>query len=94
MPPRGSSTTAAAFQPRSDWIPGADAPTLSEKHNAFLRLWKNKGFKEKSRAKVELYAIGTATPLESNKSLSWQPRAKRKVSTHVPKALPSFSSRK
>src|SRR5262245_2014315 len=30
----------------SYWIPGAYAPALSEKQNAFLRLLKNKGFKE------------------------------------------------
>jgi hypothetical protein len=35
IPPRGSSLTAAAFQPRSSWMQGADAPALSEKHNAF-----------------------------------------------------------
>jgi hypothetical protein len=29
---------------------------------------ENKGFKEESMTKVELYAIGTSTPLESNKS--------------------------
>jgi len=42
---------------------------LSEKHNSFLRLLKNKGFKEESTTKVGLYAIGTSTTLESNKSL-------------------------
>jgi len=28
------------------WIPGAYAPALSEKGNPFLRLLKNKGFRE------------------------------------------------
>jgi len=54
---------------RSYWIPGSSAPALSEKRNSFLRLWKNKGFKQKSMTQVGLYAISTATPLESNKSL-------------------------
>ncbi|HSX77562.1 MAG TPA: hypothetical protein VLQ80_03170, partial [Candidatus Saccharimonadia bacterium] len=54
---------------RSYWIPGSYAPALSEKHNSFLRLLKNKGFKEETRTKVGLYAIGKSTPLESNKSL-------------------------
>jgi hypothetical protein len=31
---------------RSYWIPGSYAPLLSEKHNSFLRLLKNKAFKE------------------------------------------------
>jgi hypothetical protein len=35
----------------------------------FLRLLNHKGFKEESMTKVELYAIGTSTTLESNKSL-------------------------
>jgi hypothetical protein len=34
-----------------------------------LRLLKNKGFKEESMTKVRLYALGTSTTLESNKSL-------------------------
>jgi hypothetical protein len=42
---------------------------LSEKRTSFLRLLNNKGFKEESMTKVELYAIGTSTTLESNKSL-------------------------
>ena len=33
-----------------------------------LRLLKNKGFKEESMTKVGVYAIGTSTTLESNKS--------------------------
>jgi hypothetical protein len=53
---------------RSYWIPGSYAPALSEKCNSFLRLWKNKGFKEERMTKVELYAIGKSTTLESNKS--------------------------
>jgi len=54
---------------RSYWIPGSYAPTLSENHDSFLRLLKNKDFKEERMTKVELDAIGTSTPLESNKSL-------------------------
>ena len=54
---------------RSYWIPGSSAPALSEKCNAFLRLLKNKGFKEESMTKVGLDAIGISTTLESNKSL-------------------------
>jgi hypothetical protein len=42
---------------------------LSEKHNSFLRLLKNKGFKEERMIKVGVYAIGKSTTLESNKSL-------------------------
>jgi len=42
---------------------------LSEKHNSFLRLLKNKGFKAERRTKNGLYPIGTFTTLESNKSL-------------------------
>ncbi len=49
---------------------GAYAPMLSEKRGSFLRLLKNKGFKEESMTKVGLYAIGQSTTLESNKSLS------------------------
>ena len=32
---------------RSYWIPGSYAPTLSENHNSFLRLLKNKDFKKR-----------------------------------------------
>jgi hypothetical protein len=42
---------------------------LSEKGDSFLRLLKNKGFREENMTKVGLYAIGTYTTLESNKSL-------------------------
>jgi hypothetical protein len=31
---------------------------------------KNKGFKEERMTKIQLYAIGISTPLESNKSLA------------------------
>jgi hypothetical protein len=41
---------------------------LSEKHNSFLRLLKNKGFTEESMAKVGLDPISKSTTLESNKS--------------------------
>jgi hypothetical protein len=54
---------------RSYWIPGSYAPTLSKKRNSFLKLLRNKDFKEGSMTKVGLYAIGTSTTLESNKSL-------------------------
>jgi hypothetical protein len=56
-------------QGRSYWIPGSYVPTLSENHNSFLRLLKNKDFKEGSITKVALDAVGTSTTLESNKSL-------------------------
>jgi len=42
---------------------------LSEKHNSFLWLLKNKGFKEERVTKIKLYAIGASKTLESNKSL-------------------------
>jgi hypothetical protein len=42
---------------------------LSEKHDSFLRLLKNKAFKEEKMTQIELYVIGTSTTLESNKSL-------------------------
>jgi hypothetical protein len=41
---------------------------LPEERNSFLRLLKNKGFKEESRTKVRLYTMGTSTTPESNKS--------------------------
>src|SRR5262249_24616137 len=42
-----SSETRAGTKPeRSYWIPGFYTPALSEKHNSFLRLLKNKGFRE------------------------------------------------
>jgi len=53
---------------RSYWIPGSYAPTLSKNRNSFLRLLKNKGFKEERMTKIELYAIDKSTTLESNKS--------------------------
>jgi len=49
---------------------GSYAPTLSENHDSFLRLLKNKDFKEERITKVELYAIDKSTTLESNKSHS------------------------
>jgi hypothetical protein len=57
------------FPHRSYWIPGSYAPTLSKNRNSFLRLLKNKGFKEERMTKVGLYAIDKSTTLESNKSL-------------------------
>jgi hypothetical protein len=62
---------ATIFTPmhiRSYWIPGSYAPALSEKCNSFLRLLKNKGFKEERMTKVGWHAIGKSTTLESNKS--------------------------
>ncbi len=53
---------------RSYWIPGSYAPALSKKRSSFLRLLKNKGFKDERMTKVGLYAIGKFTTLESNKS--------------------------
>ena len=53
---------------RSYWIPGSYAPALSENRNSFVRLLKNKGFKEERMTKVGVYAIGSSTTLESNKS--------------------------
>ena len=58
---------------RSDWIPRSYGPALPEKRNSFLRLLKNKGFREESMTKVGLYAISKSTTLESNKSLSQIP---------------------
>ena len=46
---------------------------LSEKHNSFLRLLKNKGFKEERMTKIGLYAIGRSKTLESNKSHTFSP---------------------
>ena len=56
------------FRIRSYWIPGSYAPELSEKRSSFLRLLKNKGFKEDGVPRIRWYAIGTSTTLESNKS--------------------------
>jgi hypothetical protein len=61
---------ARRIQDRSYWIPGSYAPMLSENHDSFFRLLKNKDFKEERMTKVELYAISTSTTLESNKSLA------------------------
>ena len=63
------------FRIASNWIPGSYAPALSEKGNSFLRLLKNKGFREESMTKVGVDAIGTSTTLESNKSHSRYPNA-------------------
>jgi hypothetical protein len=62
-----SLCTAGKYR-RSYWIPGSYAPTLSKNRNSFLKLLKNKGFKEEGMTKVGLYAIGKSTTLESNKS--------------------------
>jgi hypothetical protein len=66
--PDRSSAVQINITNRSYWIPGSYAPALSEKGNSFLRLLNNKGFREESMTKVELYAIGSSTTLESNKS--------------------------
>jgi len=42
---------------------------LSDNHDSFLRLLKDKHFKEEGMTKVALDAIGTSTTLASNKSL-------------------------
>jgi hypothetical protein len=47
---------------RSYWIPRSYTLALSEKHNAFLRLLKNKSFTEKSMSKARLYATGHPRP--------------------------------
>src|SRR4029434_5511924 len=65
----GATAALTQYDRRSYWIPGCYAPPLSKKHHSFLRLLKNKGFKEESMTKVGLDAIGTSTTLESNKSL-------------------------
>jgi hypothetical protein len=59
----------SSFHPRSYWIPGSYAPMLSENRESFLWLLKNNDFKEERMTKVRLYAVGTSTTLESNKSL-------------------------
>jgi hypothetical protein len=41
---------------------------LPENRDSFLRLLKNNAFKEERMTQVGLDAIGTSTPLESNKS--------------------------
>src|SRR5262249_20564131 len=64
----GSRSRRAIMKGRSYWIPGSSAPTVSEKGNAFLRLLKNKGFKEERMATMRLDDLGTSTTLESNKS--------------------------
>jgi hypothetical protein len=46
---------------------GLVRPRCSRNTN-HLKLLQNKGFKEESMTKIELYALGTSTPLESNKS--------------------------
>jgi len=59
----------------SYWIPGSYVLGLSEKGDSFLRLLKNKGFREENMTKVGLYAIGTYTTLESNKSHARKPKS-------------------
>jgi hypothetical protein len=78
-----ATTQTFSMRERSYWMLGAYAPALSEKRNAFLRLLKHKGFKEESMTKVGVYAIGTSTTLESNKSPggSWHlPRGGKRYS--------------
>jgi hypothetical protein len=59
---------------------------LSEKCNAFLRPLKKKAFKEERGTTIGLYAIGTSTTLESNKSLTgfWHGRITRSQLVHDP----------
>jgi hypothetical protein len=58
----------ASIRECSYGIPGSYAPMLSEKRDSFLRLLKNNDLKEERMTTVGLYAIGTSTILESNKS--------------------------
>ena len=76
--PRWSCSTML-FKYRSYWIPGSYAPSLSKKHRSFLRLLKNKGFKEENMTKVGLDAIGTSTTLESNKSHHFRQAVQRRT---------------
>jgi hypothetical protein len=46
----GACGTSAISPLRSYWVPGSYAPLLSEKRHSFLRLLKNKAFKEERRA--------------------------------------------
>jgi hypothetical protein len=55
--------------PRSYWIPGAYALTVSEHLSAFIMSLKNKGFKDGWMAKVRADDLDKSTTLESNKSL-------------------------
>ena len=77
---RNNAASSAAHQHALIWIPGSYAPVLSEKRNSFLRLLKNKGFKEERMTKVRLYTMGTSTTPESNKSLNGLPRTHRSLS--------------
>jgi hypothetical protein len=51
-------------------LPSNPTPRWKRKFFNHLRLLKKKGFKEENMTQVGWYAIGTATTLESNKSLS------------------------
>ena len=55
-------------------MPGTDALALSEKHNVFLWLLHNKGFKKERMTQIRLDAIGTSTPLASRASFARLPR--------------------
>src|SRR5215471_6824099 len=69
------------FRGRSYWIPRSYALALSAKGDSFVRLLKNKSFREDNMTQVGLYAIGTSTILESNKSLDFfqHPRQRHAV---------------
>ena len=58
---------------RSYWMPGSEAPTLSEKRHSCVWLLKNTGFQGGRTAKVRLYALGTSPTLASNTSLHYTP---------------------
>src|SRR5262249_42457426 len=71
----GTTTTAFIHNllGRSYWIPGSYAPALSEKHNSFLRLLKNKGFKEERMTKAGLYAIANPRPWNPTRAFPLSP---------------------
>jgi hypothetical protein len=64
--PLGDNT--GCIERRSYWIPGSYTPALSEESDSFFKPLKNKGISRESLTKVGLDALGTSTPLESNKS--------------------------
>src|SRR5215831_13100531 len=51
-----------AMRKRCYWVPGAYAPLLSEKRNSFLKLLKNKAFKEERRTKNEVTPPANSRP--------------------------------
>ena len=55
---------------RSYSIPGASAPTVSEKCHPFFRPWHKKGCKEERVTRMRLNTLSPATTLASNQSLA------------------------